>query len=424
VDYALLARRAAIVFIVVAIVASGTTYVFHEPFHRTLLPMFGISPAAGDAIGTILIVAAAFIGQRLVSLAIYRDAMLGLSGKDEADMKRASTYVAAAEQVAGELKQVPGYNTVVRKQLQTVINETEKAAFDISSQLQTIDEVVTHLGNFVNASSAESSQLLSESEERIAKNRSLLDTLDSYIQKRMLMVEDDQKRVGQVVTEARSLGTLVQLIKSISSQTNLLALNAAIEAARAGEAGRGFAVVADEVRKLSAATDQAVTQINQGIHQVALSIEQQFQDKLDTTSIDAERAALQSFAQQLEELGKSYQEVTRHEAEVMTTVSDSAGRLSNMFVNALASVQFQDVTRQQIEQVVDALNRLDHHFAQLSQRLDEFENPDFVVKPLSEHLDQLYSRYVMDSQRDSHNTATGRSSGGGGGGSAPKVELF
>ncbi|CAG1003015.1 partial Methyl-accepting chemotaxis protein 1, partial [Rhodocyclaceae bacterium] len=234
-DFALLARRATLVFLVVGLAAGTIVYFMNEYFHAHFLPKLGLSSPMGDAVGTVLIVAAAYIGQRIVSLAFYKDSMLGLSRREEEDSLRATTFVDAAEQVAGELKHVPSYNNVVRKQLETVVTETEKAAFDISSQLQTIDEVVSHLSNFVNTSSAQSNELLAESEARIEKNRALLTTLDKYIQQRMSAVEEDQQRVAQVVNEAKSLGTLVQLIKSISSQTNLLALNAAIEAARAGE---------------------------------------------------------------------------------------------------------------------------------------------------------------------------------------------
>jgi methyl-accepting chemotaxis protein len=91
-------------------------------------------------------------------------------------------------------------------------------------------------------------------------------------------------------------------------------------------------------------------------------------------------------------------------------------------MSALASVQFQDVTRQQIEQVIDALNRLDSHSTLLASRLEQLENPDFELQPLSAHLDQIYSNYVMDSQRDTHNSATKRSSTASKAG--PKIELF
>lgn len=425
-EFDLILRRTLLVAISVGLLAAGAVFVLHESFHDRLLPGLGLSHALGDALGTLFIVMVAFVCQRVVSVTIYHDWLFGEGRLQTEAAGRAEICVNAAKQVAGELRAVEGFNDVVRGQLNGVVAETEKAAFDIASRLQGIDEIISRLGAFVESTASESSQLLSASENRIEHNRELIGTLETYIRQRVVTAEEDRERITQVVKEARSLGALVELIKHISGQTNLLALNAAIEAARAGEAGRGFAVVADEVRKLSGETNKAVSQISMGIQIVANSIESQFADKLSHDKAVAEREALEGFATQLDDLGRSYKEVTEHEAAVMTTISDSSQQLAEMFMSALASVQFQDVTRQQIEQVIDALNRLDAHSTLLAARLDQPEDTGFALQPLSAHLDQMYGNYVMDSQRDVHNSAHHRTAGSSATTvkAGPKIELF
>ncbi|WP_240327731.1 methyl-accepting chemotaxis protein [Dechloromonas sp. HYN0024] len=407
-----------IVASLVAIGAASAVYFLHDWFHETFTP----APFA-DAIGTIVIVFVAFLAQRLVSKAFFKDYMLGLSQIAEKGEDKQSTFQSVANEVSGELTQVHDFNEVVRGQLKRVIDDTEAAAFDIVGRLQTIDDVVTKLDRFVNATSDETALLVRDSEKRIAQNQAVVTQMEGYVQQRLQEADQDQLRVTQVVQEARSLESLVQLIKHVAGQTNLLALNAAIEAARAGEAGRGFAVVADEVRKLSGETEVAVVKISQGICGVAEHIEAQFRDKLSNVNLAKEREMLEFFSGQLNELGSSYEELMRHEAGVVAQVMESSSQLANMFMEAQASVQFQDVSRQQIEQVIQALSQLDEHAGLLSERLRAYEDANFVFTPIAQHLETLYGRYVMESQRTAHQSSLKRESAS----SAPaqsRIELF
>ncbi len=421
-EYLKLLRRAALVSLTVGLGASLVVYLYNDWFHNQFLPWLGLESPLGDALGVFLIVITAFLAQHIVSAAMFRDWMLGLSKHDREIEKHDENCVTAATQVSEELKQVKRFNDVLRGQLNTIQAETEKAAFDITARLQKIDEVVNRLNRYVASSSTESSLILEAAEGRIQQNRELIALLNQYIAQRVRDTEADRQRITVVVEEARSLIKLVDLIKSISGQTNLLALNAAIEAARAGEAGRGFAVVADEVRKLSAETEKAVSQINQGIEAVTAAIEQQFKDKLDHSNIQAEREALERFSTQLSELGTHYQEMAKHDTAVLAEVQTSSQALAKMFVDTLASVQFQDVTRQQIDHVIQALNRLDEHCALLAERLAALSDPNFELRPLSSHLDEIYDNYVMSSQRETHRNALDNQASKEDMG--PRVELF
>ena len=389
----------------IALAVFLTVYFFNDWFHNSFLNALGLPDPLGDAVGSVLIVIVAFIAQRAVSLAFYRDMMFGLANDQKEIISKVNDVETVGEEVARELSHVRNYNDVLCKQLDGIVQETEKAAYDIAERLQAIDAVVTRLDQFVSETTQASSALASSSEQDIESNKAMIARMESYVRNRIDEAMRDQQRIEQIVAEAQGPGTLVQLIKAISSQTNLLALNAAIEAARAGEAGRGFAVVADEVRKLSTETDAAVNKINEGINGVAQSIRQQFQDKLAHSNVEAERNALTEISNQLSHLGHGYQQLLDHDLNVLQNVREASGELASMFMDVLASVQFQDITRQQIEIVVRALRKLDDHAETLARRITASEAADFTYTPLAEHLDQLYGTYVMDTQRVSHQHA-------------------
>ncbi|MBV2235453.1 MAG: methyl-accepting chemotaxis protein [Sterolibacterium sp.] len=422
-----LIRNLFAVYLTVATGCAIVVYFFNDWFHNDLTAFFGISSPLADVIGSVLMITMAFAAQRLIAHLYYGDQMFGMQRQMEDCRLRENSRTAAISKISGELRQIGDFNQVLRSQLELVVGETEKAAYDIADRLQSIDGVVNNLNTFVSTTANVSLSLQENSEVCVDSNKDMLATIDNYIKQRLESTESERQRIQQVVEEIQSLDSLVQLVRNISGQTNLLALNAAIEAARAGEVGRGFAVVADEVRKLSTATDDAVSKISLGIDSVKHSTYAHFKDKLSNEQLDAERNTLLGFVSQLDQLGTNYQELRDHSGNAMAQISASSHQLTDMFMQALASVQFQDTVRQQIEQIITALKQFDTHAAMLAEQLESNRDTPADFKPLTEQLEQIFSRYVMNSQRKSHQAALGMDDQGHAQENAnepPKIELF
>jgi len=416
-------QRQLIVALLTAAACAAGVYLLHVPFHDWLHMAAGMSDKTADTAGTVVIVLLSFLINNMVSVAIFKDESLGLRAVQQQLDEKISSDEEIINSAAGDLGDLPALTKLLNEQLHAITMETERSAYSIMERLQAIDGVINELMSTVTSSAKEAETMIQSGEKSVGSNVDLIENLNRFIQDRFAEFDADRESISVVVQQAKSLSSLVDLIKNISSQTNLLALNAAIEAARAGEVGRGFAVVADEVRKLSGETDHAVSKIQEGISNVAKSIEDQFRNKLEHSNIQQQKEVLENFSKHLDSMGSNYHKLMKRDEETLANLGVTSQKLSTMFMDVLASIQFQDVTRQQIEQVQKALTRLDTHVAQMVEMM---RSKDFSsAASIKEHIDQIYQGYVMEKQRDVHATAMGGNiRAGNSGASLRKIELF
>jgi methyl-accepting chemotaxis protein len=174
-------------------------------------------------------------------------------------------------------------------------------------------------------------------------------------------------QMENVDVQIKSALSILSEVEGISKQTNLLALNAAIEAARAGEAGRGFAVVADEVRKLSGRTHQFSDQIRTEISHVCTSLAEAEKAIHTMASQDMTFAlhAKHESEQMMEQVG----EINADLAQAITRNAELSESMSVRVSEAITALQFQDITTQLLGNCRKRIETVEHMFSAIEREL-------------------------------------------------------
>jgi methyl-accepting chemotaxis protein len=299
--------------------------------------------------------------------------------RDSQTVKQEASKVAAvSEEVSATIKELTA-------QVDSVNSNVNNASAAIEEMTSGIEEVAASAQNVANAS-----QKLSEEAQKVTQlanegQKAIFSIADVIVQTRE-KADVTFQIVEKLSESAKNIGEIVDTINSIAEQTNLLALNAAIEAARAGEAGRGFAVVADEIRKLAEESKQAT----QNIAEILRGI------------VDNSMKASEATNETVEIVNKAYSESNLVKSQ-FEQILQSIVRMSQMTENLAASAQEQSAAAEEMSSAMDSASKsmvsvveqMNEVTMAIKQQADAMSN----IARTAENLDDIAEKLVETVRR-------------------------
>jgi methyl-accepting chemotaxis protein len=266
------------------------------------------------------------------------------------------------------LSQIGTTTTAVSKFVEDISTVTHKTSSSMSHQLKETELVATAMNEMtatvheVSKNTLTTANSASKAEEETSSSTVIVGEAIDSIRSLANQISNASTIINQFESNSHNISSVLAVIKGIAEQTNLLALNAAIEAARAGEQGRGFAVVADEVRTLASRTQESTGEINEMIGQLQTgsksSVEamNQSREQAGLAVIKAEAAgkSLHSIAKSVSEISSLSAQIATA-AEEQTAVSEEINR--NIIQINDAAIETTDGT-QKISHSINNLARM------------------------------------------------------------------
>ncbi|QXW29435.1 methyl-accepting chemotaxis protein [Aeromonas sanarellii] len=253
----------------------------------------------------------------------------------------------------GDVKQSVNTLTGAADHLSDNVRRTSEGA---ARQLQETDMVATastEMGSTIEEIARNTEQAANNAQttnHKASEGRGAVEQTVNQIHALATQLEQASGEVARLQQESETIGSVLGVIRGIADQTNLLALNAAIEAARAGEQGRGFAVVADEVRSLAIRTQQSTQEIAVIIH----SLQQQ------TDSIVARMALCR-------EQGESSSQQAAQAGELLGQITEDVTRIMDMSTQIAAAIEQQSLVANEVNRNVSSIRDI----AQASSEMAE-----------------------------------------------------
>lgn len=297
-------------------------------------------------------------------------------------MGKSETISASSQELAATVQQLNAKAENINNAVDIIVGgmqESSAATEEIGASMEEVDASI----NVLSSKSMDGSSNSSEFKERAMQakrnsERATKESIELYSQK--------QNNMDRVVEEGKivdSIKVMADTIASIAEQTNLLALNAAIEAARAGEQGKGFAVVADEVRKLAEQSSEAVNSIQETI----IKVQDTFKMSIDTGNdiLEFINTDVRKEFDDYGKMGNQYyedanfvstmsEEIAAMSEEITATVGQVSGAVQNMAQNSQDTTEKAEDIKQSMDDATQAIEQIAvtaQNQAELSQELNE-----------------------------------------------------
>lgn len=273
------------------------------------------------------------------------------------------------EQMEGAINKIMDQVYVIAERASSQYNDVQALVTNFHASMNLAKNIIEQSEKAVN--------LVHLTKYELAENESTLNTLSENLKQAAKINQKFEFVVASLIERTKQINIIVRSANDIASQTNLLSLNASIEASRAGIAGRGFSVVASEVRKLAEKSKSSVGNIKLLVDDIQKSVKETSDAFLNVAD------SLGKYRQRIEESSHSLSDIMNNSIKVLVdlindlyntaisyytdsqsigqaieNVNNNAEETMNLIYKLIEHLQFQDITRQEIDKIIKTVNEI------------------------------------------------------------------